>query len=83
MWGIFEKIDSLISITENIKEAAETLHSLQNTDMARPALSAYENLVLDHEGTHTLDNGIYQMMYSAVSLSEGKAIEAELALHKS
>lgn len=50
---------------------------------ARQAFSAYKNLVIDREGTHTLDNGIYQMMYGAVSLSEGKAIETKLALHKS
>ena len=48
--------------------------------MARLALSAYENLVLEHEGTQTLDNGICQMMYSAVLLAEGKAKEAELHL---
>ena len=27
----------------------------QNTDMAKQVLSTYENLVLEHEGTQTLD----------------------------
>ncbi len=52
----------------------------KNTGMAIQVLSAYENLVLEHEGTHTLDNGVYQMMYGAIALSEGKAKEAELHL---
>lgn len=52
----------------------------KNTDVARQSLSAYENLVLEHERTQTLDNGICQMMYGAVSLAEGKAKEAELHL---
>ena len=52
----------------------------QNTDMAKPVLSTYENLVLEHEGTQTLDNGVCQMMYGAIALSEGNAKEAELHL---
>ena len=43
-------------------------------------LSAYENLVLEHEGTHTLDNEVCQMMYGAIALSKGNAKEAELHL---
>ena len=52
----------------------------KNTDMAKPVLSTYENLVLEHEGTQTLDNGVCQMMYGAIALSEGNAKEAELHL---
>ena len=52
----------------------------QNTDMAKQVLSTYENLVLEHEGTQTLDNGVCQMMYGAIALSEGNAKEAELHL---
>lgn len=52
----------------------------KNTGMAIQVLSAYENLVLEHEGTHTLDNGVCQMMYGAIALSEGNAKEAELHL---
>ena len=52
----------------------------QNTDMAKQVLSTYENLVLENEGTQTLDNGVCQMMYGAIALSEGNAKEAELHL---
>lgn len=52
----------------------------KNTDMAKQTLSAYESLVLEHEGTQTLDNGICQMMRGAIALSEGSAKEAELHL---
>ena len=45
----------------------------QNTDMAKQVLSTYENLVLENEGTQTLDNGVCQMMYGAIALSEGNA----------
>lgn len=48
--------------------------------MAIQVLSAYENLVLEHEGTHTLDNGVCQMMYGAIALSKGNAKESELHL---
>ena len=30
----------------------------KNTDMAKQVLSTYENLVLENEGTQTLDNGV-------------------------
>lgn len=52
----------------------------KNTDMAKQVLSTYENLVLEHEGTQTLDNGVCQMMYGVIALSEGNAKEAELHL---
>ncbi len=52
----------------------------KNAEMAKQVLSAYESLVLEHEGTQTLDNGICQMMYGAIALSEGNAKEAELHL---
>ena len=52
----------------------------QNTDIAKQVLASYENLVLEHEGTQTLDNGVCQMMYGAIALSEGNAKEAELHL---
>ena len=52
----------------------------QNTDMAKQVLASYENLVLEHEGTQTLDNGVCQMMYGAIALSESNAKEAELHL---
>ena len=52
----------------------------KNTDMAKQVLSTYENLVLEHEGTQTLDNGVCQMMYGAIALSEGNAKESELHL---
>ena len=52
----------------------------KNTDIAKQVLASYENLVLEHEGTQTLDNGVCQMMYGATALSEGKAKEAELHL---
>ena len=52
----------------------------QNTDTAKQVLSTYENLVLEHEGTQTLDNGVCQMMYGAIALSESNAKEAELHL---
>jgi len=52
----------------------------KNTDTAKQVLASYENLVLEHEGTQTLDNGICQMMYGAIALSEGNAKEAELHL---
>jgi hypothetical protein len=42
--------------------------------------STYENLVLEHEGTQTLDNRVCQMMYGAIALSESNAKKAELHL---
>lgn len=48
--------------------------------MAKQVLSSYESLVLGHEGTQTLDNGICQMMCGAIALSESNAKEAELHL---
>ena len=47
----------------------------KNTDIAKQVLASYENLVLEHEGTQTLDNGVCQMMYGAIALSEGNAKE--------
>lgn len=52
----------------------------KNTDMAKQVLSTYENFVLEHEGTQTLDNRVCQMMYGAIALSEGNAKESELHL---
>ncbi len=52
----------------------------KNTDIAKQVLASYENLVLEHEGTQTLDNGVCQVMYGAIALSEGNAKEAELHL---
>ena len=52
----------------------------QNTDIAKQVLFTYENLVLENEGTQTLDNGVCQMMYGVTALSEGNAKEAELHL---
>ena len=52
----------------------------KNTDIAKQVLASYENLVLEHGGTQTLDNGVCQMMYGAIALSEGNAKEAELHL---
>ena len=52
----------------------------KNTDIAKQVLASYENLVLEHERTQTLDNGVCQMMYGAIALSEGNAKEAELHL---
>ncbi|MDE5696500.1 MAG: ATP-binding protein [Lachnospiraceae bacterium] len=52
----------------------------KNTDMAKQVLSTYENLVLENEGTQTLDNGVCQIMYGAIALSEGNAKETELHL---
>lgn len=52
----------------------------QNTEMAKQVFSAYESLVLEHEGTQTLDNEICQMLYGAIALSESKIKEAELHL---
>ena len=52
----------------------------KNTDIAKQVLASYENLVLEHEGTQTLDNGVCQMMYGAIALSEGNAKKSELHL---
>lgn len=53
----------------------------KNSDMAKQLLSTHENLVLEHVGTQTLDNGICQMMHGVIALSEGNAKEAEIRLH--
>lgn len=50
----------------------------KNAEMAKQVLSAYESFVLEHEGTQTLDNGICQMMYGEIALSEGNAKETRL-----
>ncbi len=59
---------SALSLSANSMEAEELLYE------------TYENLVLEHEGTQTLDNGVCQMMYGAIALSESNAKEAELHL---
>ena len=74
--GLAESHDML----QQLMNLTNMLVLSKNTDMARQALSAYENLVLEHEGTQTLDNGVCQMMYGAIALSEGNAKEAELHL---
>ena len=74
--GLAESHDML----QQLMNLTNMLVLSKNTDMARQALSAYENLVLEHEGTQTLDNGICQMMYGAITLSESNAKEAELHL---
>ena len=61
------------------KQIIHTVHSHTLT-VAKQVLASYENLVLEHEGTQTLDNGVCQMMYGAIALSEGNAKEAELHL---
>lgn len=59
---------------------ANMLILYQNTDIAKQVFSTYENLVLENEEMHTLDNRICQMIYSAIALSEVNAKEAELDL---
>ena len=74
--GLAESHDML----QQLMNLTNMLVLSKNTDMARQTLSAYENLVLEHEGIQTLDNGVCQMMYGAISISEGNAKEAELYL---
>lgn len=74
--GLIESHDML----QQLMNLTNMLILSKNTDMAKQTLSAYENLVLEHEGTQTLDNGACQMMYGAIALSESNAKEAELHL---
>ena len=74
--GLAESHDML----QQLMNLTNMLVLSKNTDMAKQVLSTYENLVLEHEGTQTLDNGVCQMMYGAIALSEGNAKEAELHL---
>ena len=74
--GLAESHDTL----QQLLNLTNMLILSKNTDMAKQVLSTYENLVLEHEGTQTLDNGVCQMMYGAIALSEGNAKEAELHL---
>ena len=43
--------------------------------MGKQALFTYENLVLEYVGTQTSHNGVFQIMYGAIVLSEGNANE--------
>ena len=72
--GLAESHDML----QQLMNLTNMLILSKNAEMAKQVLSAYESLVLEHEGTQTLDNGICQMMYGAIALSEGNAKEAEL-----
>ena len=74
--GLAESHDML----QQLMNLTNMLVLSKNTDMAKQVLATYENLVLEHEGTQTLDNGVCQMMYGAIALSEGNAKEAELHL---
>ena len=74
--GLVESHDML----QQLMNLTNMLILSKNAEMAKQVLSAYESLVLEHEGTQTLDNGICQMMYGAIALSEGNAKEAELHL---
>ena len=74
--GLAESHDML----QQLLNLTKMLILSQNADMAKQVLSTYENLVLDHEETQTLDNGVCQMMYGAIALSEGNAKESELHL---
>ena len=74
--GLVESHDML----QQLMNLTNMLILSKNTEMARQVLSTYENIVLEHEGTQTLDNGVCQMMYGAIALSEGKAKDAELHL---
>ena len=75
-FGLVESHDML----QQLLNLTNMLILPQNTDMAKQVPSTYENLVLEHEGTQTLDNGVYQMMYGAIALSEWNAKEAKLHL---
>ncbi len=72
--GLAESYDLL----QQLMNLTNILILSKNTDIAKQTLSTYENLVLEHEGTQTLDNGICQMMYGAIALSEGKSIPKSL-----
>lgn len=74
--GLAESHDML----QQLMNLTNILILSKNTDMAKQVLATYENLVLEHEGTQTLDNGVCQMMYGAIALSEGNAKESELHL---
>lgn len=74
--GLIESHDML----QQLMNLTNMLILPKSTEMAKQALSTYENLVLKHEGTQTLDNSVCQMMYGAIALSEGKAKDAELHL---
>ena len=74
--GLAESHDML----QQLMNLTNMLVLSKNTDMAKQVLSTYENLVLEHEETQTLDNGVCQMMYGAIALSEGNAKESELHL---
>ena len=74
--GLAESHDML----QQLMNLTNMLILSKNAEMAKQVLSAYENLVLENEGMQTLDNGICQMMYGAIALSEGNAKEAELHL---
>lgn len=74
--GLAESHDML----QQLMNLTNMLILSKNTDIAKQVLASYENLVLEHEGTQTLDNGVCQMMYGAIALSEGNAKEAELHL---
>ena len=74
--GLAESHDML----QQLMNLTNMLILSKNAEMAKQVLSAYESLVLEHEGTQTLDNGVCQMMYGAIALSEGNAKEAELHL---
>lgn len=65
---------------QQLMNLANMLILFQNAEMAKQVLSTYESLVLEHEGTQTLNNEICQMMCGAIALSEGNAKEAELHL---
>ena len=74
--NLYNNLSNTYLLMKKTKKAAE----IKNPDMAKQVLSVYENLVLEHEEAQTLDNGVCQMMYGAIALSDSKAKEAELYL---
>lgn len=56
--GLTESHDML----QQLMNLTNMLVLSKNAEMAKQVLSAYESLVLEHEGTQTLDNGICQMI---------------------
>lgn len=71
--GLIESHDML----QQMLNLSNMLVLSKENDLALQVLSTYEALILEHEGSHSFDYGICELMHGVIALSDNNAKEAE------
>lgn len=74
--GLIESHDML----QQMLNLSNMLVLSKENELALQVLSTYEALILEHEGSHSFDYGICELMHGVIALSDGNAKEAETRL---